>query len=254
MANDDPAPLPDPPLFIAIVGRKGEGKSELAYMLWKSWTGDRVAIDVTGDFINSSDPKVHHDEPETVDLEVPPPSSWPAHLRDPDEERLSLRYVPDHAAPDYIDDMDRVVGLAFAHGECLLVIEEFGLVAPANNVRPHTRKALHMGRHQDLSIILTMPRTVGVDPLGLAQADAIYVYDLPNPADRKRLADVIGWDRDVVDQAVAALEPHAYLRFLAGPHELAMFPPIPLPGKRKRHAERHLETPPSEAASEQAAG
>lgn len=249
VASDKVAELPDPPAIFVVVGRKGQGKSEAAYLLWESWTGDRVAVDTTSDFINGKDLSKTHLEPETVDLDVPPPSHWPAHLREPDSPRLSLRYVPDHSAPDFIDDMDRVVGLAFSHGECLIVIEEFGLVAPSNGVRPNTRKALHMGRHQDLSMVLTMPRIVGVDPLGPAQADVIYAFDLPNPDDRKRLADIIGWDRRVVDDAMAELEDHGYLRFLVKDHELAIFPPLPLPDKpsRKRHAERHLEEEPHDA-------
>lgn len=232
--SDTVVDLPVPPLFVCCVGRKGTGKSELAHVLWESWPGDRVVIDVTADV-----GKVHPD-PHTHDLDPPPPSTWPGYLREGDEDRLSLRYVPDHAAPDYREDMDRVVGLAFSHGSTLLWIEEAGLVAPSGQVLPHTRRALHMGRHQDLSILSTFPRTMGVDPLLLAQADVIYAFDLPNPDDRKRLADVTGWDRRTVDDAVAELDEHSYLRFVARDHELAIFPPLPLQG-RQRTAEAHLE-------------
>jgi len=236
MPGDAVAELPPPPIFIVCVGRKGQGKSELSWMLWDSWPADRVMIDTTGDL-----GKDHPDE-KTIDLDVPPPSRWPAHLQEADDERLSLRYVPDHAAADYVDDMDRVVGLAFSRGDCLLLVEEMGLVAPAGQVRPYTRKALHMGRHQRLSVIMNMPRTMGIDPLALAQADVIYAFDLPNPDDRKRLADVIGWDRGEVDDAMAGLGDHEYLRFHTKAHELSHWPPLPLP-KRKRHAQAHMEEP-----------
>lgn len=242
MPPDRLEPLPPPPLTIACVGRKGEGKSELAYMLWDSWPGDRIALDTTGDFINGGGRVATHLEPDTVDLEVPPPSRWPEHLKEADQDRLSLRYVPDHSDKDYAEDMDRVVGLAFSHGDCLLVIEEMGLVAPAGGSKPHTRRALHMSRHQGLTIVETMPRTMDIDPLALSQCDVIYCFDLPNPDDRKRLADVIGWDRRQVDDAVAGLEPHGYLRFHAKAHELAICPPLPLP-KRKTHGQRHMDQP-----------
>lgn len=238
MSNPDAvAPIPDPPLTIVCVGRKGQGKSELAYQLWESWPADRIVIDTTGDLLG---PKGHPD-PDTVDLDIPPPSHWPSYLKEADADRLSLRYVPDHSQPDYVDDMDRVVGMAFAHGNCLLLIEEMGEVAPAGRTRPHTRRALHMSRHQDLTIIETMPRTMDVDPLALAQADLIYCFDLPNPDDRKRLADVIGWDRRTVDDAISELDDHGYLRFHAQAHELAIFPPLPLGRRRRTHAQRHLE-------------
>src|ERR1700759_1755443 len=99
--SDDVVDLPDPPLFVACLGRKGTGKSELAHVLWQSWPGDRVMIDTTGDV------GTDHPDPGTVTLDPPPPSVWPAYLKPGDEDRLSLRYVPDHGSPDYAEDMDR---------------------------------------------------------------------------------------------------------------------------------------------------
>ena len=230
------------PIFAVCVGRKGQGKSELAWLLWDSWPYDRVVIDTTG-----SVGKLHPD-PDTIDLEVPPPASWPGYLKEADQDRLSLRYVPDHGAPDYRDDMDRVIGLAFSHGHCLLWVEETGLVAPAGQVLPNMRRVLNMGRHQDLWTINTFPRPMGIDPLVMAQADVIYAFDLPNPDDRKRLADIAGFRRETVDQAMAELPDHGYLRIVTAAHELAIMPPIPLP-RRRRHAQAHLEdTDPREPA------
>lgn len=236
MATDRASDLPDGPLHIVCVGRKGQGKSELAWLLWDSWPGDRVVIDVTGDV------GAKHPDPDTIDLDVPPPAHWPSHLKTGD--RLSLRYVPDHSDPAYREDMDRVVGMAFSHGLCLLWVEEVGLVAPSGQVLPHMRAALHMGRHQDLWIITTGPRPMGVDPLVLSQADVVYAFDLPNPDDRRRLADSIGWDRKSLDQAFADLGDHEYLRYVAKGHELDIMPALPLDDRRRRHAQAHLEDEP----------
>jgi hypothetical protein len=238
MAGDRVAELPDGvPLFVVCVGRKGQGKSELAYVLWDSWERDRIVVDVTGDVGG------HHPEPDTFDLEVPPPGHWPTEMQDAEADRLSLRYVPDHSHPDYKADLDRVVGLAFSHGDCLLWVDEIGEVAPSNQVLPNTRRALHMGRHQNLNMIMTGPRPMTIDPLVMAQADVVYAFDLPNPDDRKRLADTIGWDRRDVDDAMAELPDHGYLRFVASEHELAIFPPLPLKkvSKRRRRAQAALE-------------
>lgn len=238
---DEVAPVPEPPIYVVAVGRKGAGKSELAWALYDSWDGDRVVIDTTG-----SVGKLHPEE-ETVDLEYPCPDTWPEQLREHDDDgrprRLSLRYVPDHSAEDFREDMDRVVGLAFSHGDCLLWVEESGILAPANRVPPHTRAANHMGRHQGLSKIDTMPRLMDVDPLIPAQADLIYAFDLPNPNDRQRLADVTGHPLKLVEEAMAGLEKHGYVRFHSTAHEIAVFPPIPLQaGKgRRRHAQAWME-------------
>lgn len=238
-SDEPPGPLPAPPIFVACVGRKGLGKSELAYVLWDSWDGDRVVLDTTGSV------GAKHPEEETERLEVPPPTKFPEHLRE-DGKRLSLRYVPDHSAPDWRDDMDRVVGMCFAKGDCLLWIEEAGLLAPANQVPPHTRAANHMGRHQALSIILTMPRPMDVDPLFLGQADAIFAFNCPNPNDRKRLAEVTGFDRQLIDELMAGLDKHAYIRFLTSEHEIAVFPPIPI--KRTRVIEKYIDDTPGGAS------
>jgi hypothetical protein len=239
---DEVAEVPPPPIYVVCVGRKGQGKSELAWALWESWDGDRVVIDTTGSVGEL------HPEEETEDLFYPCPDAWPEELRD-DDRRLSLRYVPDHSAPDFREDMDRVVGMAFAQGNCLLWIEESGILAPANRVPPHTRAANHMGRHQRLSKIDTMPRLMDVDPLIPAQADLIYAFDLPNPADRKRLADVTGHDQATVEAAMRELVDHGYVRFHAKEHEVAVFPPIPLRAGRGRqrvaraYIEDHPEGP-----------
>lgn len=237
--------LPDDrPLQIFVCGRKGSGKSELTHVLWQSWPDDRVVIDVPHDFIA----KGHEDrlppEERTQHLDSPVPARWPAHLKDPGQPRLSLTYEPDVGADDYREEMDRVVGMAYTHGDCLIVIEEVGLVAPAGQTLPHTRRLLHMGRHHRVYSVLNAPRPMDIDPLVIANADVVYVFDLPQPADRKRVADNIGYSPREFDQAVGALPDHGYLRYVAARRELLEFPPLPMP-KRQRNADRAFQGDPS---------
>ena len=231
--SDEVEELPDPPLQIFITGRKGQGKSELAYLLWESWPGDRALVDITGDVT-----KLHPD-PDTERLSEPLPARWPRHLTS-DRPRSSLAFVPDMGSASAIDEIDRMVGLAYAHGDTLLWVDEFGVAAPANRCKPHMRRALHQGRHRRLSSLLTCPRPTDVETLGIANADVIYAFDLPNRADRERIADYAGYDRSDVHQAFSELSDHGYLRFVAKAKELVIFPPIPL-GRHKRAAEAHFE-------------
>jgi hypothetical protein len=192
-------------------------------------------IDTTGDFIGK------HPEPETIDLEHPPPKHWPEHLRK-DNERMSLRWVPDIDAPDWREDCDRVVGLAYNHGDTLLVVEEVGTVGPVGLPYPNARKALHHGGHVGLYVVANGPRAIGVDPLWISQADEVVVFPLASPRDRKRIAENIAWESKDFDRAVQALGDREHLRYIAGlqPPELWHCEPLPIK-TNQRVAERYVD-------------
>jgi DNA helicase HerA-like ATPase len=213
---------PDPhrPTQIAVVGKKGQGKTELAYLFFDSYPHDRVLIDPNGDIL----------VPEgTVDLEVPVSAQWPPLSRLPGEkhERQTLRLIPDFATPHYQTDMDAAVGMAYAHRRTLVFVDEAHELIPAGRTPPHARRALRQARHHQLSTIWATPRPMTVDPLMISQADWVYVFKLPHPDDRKRVAQNIGWDPRDFDDAVHELDDHEYLRYDARRDDLAHFPPLP---------------------------
>lgn len=227
----------DQPLYIVVVGRKGTGKTVLAKMFWDSWEGDRVLVDMTGD-VGRDFP-----DPHTYDLDLVPPHVWPDHLQEPEDTRLSLRYVPDVGDPDWRELLDQLLGLCYSHGDLLIWIDDAGLVLEVGKLGPNGKRILQFGRHQDINLLLTMPRTQTIEVLALSQADVIYSFDLPNVNDRKRLADNIGWDARDVDAANAELEDHGYLRAHVRAHELAIFPPLPkVKDTRRRKAAEHFDT------------
>lgn len=202
--------------YITILGRKGSGKSYLAARLWETWPYDRLAIDPTGDARVGDD---------VERLEDPLPIRWPAL---PDKERRSsLHYVPDVGSATYSDDLDRAVGLAFGRGRCLMWLDEVGELTRANRTPPNMRRFLHQGRHKRISALMCGPRPIDVDPLVISQADYVYLFHLPHPRDKERVAGCIGIKPDELAAAIDALGEHCYLRYDARTRDLVEFPPLP---------------------------
>ncbi len=207
---------PDRPTFVSIFGMKGEGKSVLARRLWDTWPGDECCIDVTADALGAGD--VDH----TYRGDVP--DTWPAPLRE--DEPVRIRYVPNVKAATYQDDLDRAVGLAMRRRGSFLWIDEVAVLTSANRTGPNMRALLLHGRHARMSVAFCGPRPIDIDTLVLAQSDYVYVFKLPSPRDRERVASTCGIDRRTFDAAVHALARHEYLRWDG--HELVSFPPLPM--------------------------
>jgi hypothetical protein len=203
---------------IAVVGRKGQGKTELAWRFFDSYPYDRLLVDPNGDI------KVDDD---VVDLDPRAlPERWPSSLLEKRKSR-TLRLVPDFGKPGYLEDIDHVVGLAYGHGRTMVFLDEAHEAAPANRTPPHIRRALRQGRHRDLSVIYATPRPMTIDPLVISNADWVYVFKIHNPDDRARVAKNIGMDPKDFDRAVSDLGDHEYLRYDFVKDDLAHFDALP---------------------------
>ena len=227
----DERPDPRKAVQIFVCGKKGFGKTELAWHLFDGYPFDELAIDPNRDLKTGDD---------FLELDHPPPTRWPGEryrqVLDRPRGRQRLIFRPDPALSEWRDDMDRAVGLAFAHGRTCLFVDEAHEAAPANQTPPHMRRALRQGRHADLTLILATPRPMTIDPLCISAADYVYVFKLPNPADRRRVAENIGWDPRDFDDAVAGLRKFEFLRYDHAADDLAHFPPLP------PHLIRHHKT------------
>lgn len=219
--------------IILSVGRKGSGKSVAARTLFRSWPdADRLIIDVTGD----ADPG---EDMRAIKLGNPVPARLPAF--DKEAGPQVYRWVADPHSPTYREDLDAALALGLWPKERRTVVwvDEAGEVFKANQVGPHGRTALHQSRHHNLSLLLCCPRPMGIDPLCLAQADRVLMYDVPAKSDRDRLAAVLGLNRRFLDTELnATRKPREaggrtrggdfwYLMYVADEHQLYRCPPLP---------------------------
>lgn len=224
---------PDPrkSTFMFACGKKGSGKSHWCREWWDAYPYDRLVIDPTGDVADdlaAEGQRFVRFDPQVIPVRLPVPGEG--------EERVTCVYVPDMGSATALDDIDRVIGLAMRGRDkrAMLWIDEFGQVTRANKTPPNCRRALHQGRHHNLTLMLAAPRPIDVDPLGIAQADLVACFRMPNPADRRRVADNIGFPPAEFDTANAQLAGHEYLLYDHEGDTLYHMPPLP-PRRRGRN-------------------
>ena len=187
MSSKAPAPPvidPSRPTIILCVGKKHSGKSVAARYLWDSWPYDALCIDPTGD--------AH--PPGATPITLPLPTKFPA--RGEDGQPLRLVFTPDPGSDTYLDDLDRGMGLALYPKDrpVLLWIDEVGeLASSQSRAAVMQRRLLNQSRHYRTSALACGPRPKKIDPLWISQADFVLVYELPNPDDRDKIADNIGF-------------------------------------------------------------
>lgn len=206
--------------LIFLTGKKKSGKSVMAKVIFVSYPGDRVIIDIAGD-----DGPFGPDIVTLVGDAETLPDKWPEHLRQEKDGKplpMTLRYVPDAGSATFRDDIDAVIGMALAHsrkkkdrGEMgvLILIHEVGVVTQANRTQPHMRRLLMHNRHNGLTALMCGPRPKDIDPLVLQQSDLVFAFELLNKKDRDRLAESVGWDAGEWSAAMNGLQRHEYLRF-----------------------------------------
>jgi hypothetical protein len=210
--------------IITFVGRKGSGKSQAAREHFRGWpSADRLVIDINGD----ADPG--------ADLE---PIMLRGRLDDlprrRDDRRPEVyRWIADPRAKTFHEDVDRVIGAAlFPRARPVVVwVDEMGEVFPVGRTGPNGRLLLHQSRHFNVSALLCGPRSKGIDPLVMAQADRLLMFEIPNPLDRARIAENIGVGptrlAEVLDETATRGE-HWSTMYVNSEHALYRLPPFPI--------------------------
>lgn len=213
---------------LLFIGRKGTGKSLFAGAVMRQWPADtdRLVMDINADMdLSDLDP---------IRLPSDPPLLLPPRRRRDVAE--TYWWQPDPSRGSFRDDVDRVVSLALFPKErrVLLDVDEAGVVFKVQQTGPHGTTAVHQGRHHHVPLLACMPRPKTVEPLLLTQADRIHMWDVPNPADRKHIADFAGIPLGKLSTALDETRrrgPHWALLFVAQPSSQRGFyrlPPLPL--------------------------
>jgi hypothetical protein len=213
------------PMVISAFGRKGSGKSHFNGLIYQSWPGDKLAIDVNGNAYVG---------PDAERVPLPLPSRWPEQTPPLGERRRprNLHFRAHPGSDTYRDDLDRAVGMALLpqDHQVLVWAGEVGELTPHSKSGPHMRTLLMQNRHYRVTALFDGPRPMNVDPLVVAQSNLIAVYDLPNPADRKRIADAFGCaprEFDDVCRETWRQGPHWFVLCDADAHRLWACPPLP---------------------------
>ena len=175
------------PKILSAWGRKGAGKSVFNRRLYHSWAGDKLAIDVNG----NAEPGPDAERIGREDLR----GKWPATPAGERRRPRNLWFRADPGSATYVDDLDRAVGMCLFPQErpVMLWAGECGELMPNGRTGPHMRRVLQQNRHHSITALFDGPRPIHVNPLVLAQSDFGAVYHLPNPNDRKRVAESIGY-------------------------------------------------------------
>lgn len=228
---DEDFPLqldPTKPMIISAWGRKGSGKSTFNRRIYASWPYDKLCVDVNGD----ADPG-----PDAERITLPLPAAFPAPPTGlpgaPRPRYRNLHFRADPGSATYDDDLDRAVGLALfpQRQRALVWAGEVGEFFPnATSTKPHMRRLLQQNRHYSATALFDGPRPVNVNPLVIGQSDIVAIYHLPNPADRERIADTIGYPKTRFHEECETTfrrGPYWYLLWVAGEHQLYRCAPLP---------------------------
>ena len=206
--------------IISAFGRKGAGKTTFNRSLFRDFPYSKLCIDVNGEADPGPESKViRHPEPAMprVTKDRPP---------------ANRHYIADPGSATYRDDLDRAVGMAMYPSDQLSLVwcGEVGELTTGNRTGPHLRRLLMQSRHYRTSGLFDGPRPMDIDPLVIAQSDFVAIYDLPNPNDRRRVAETIGYPPARFSEECDLTfrrGPYWHLLWVTSAKQLYRCPPLP---------------------------
>jgi len=225
-ADVEKFPRPDPSTgFITVfVGKKGSGKSFGARQTFDRYPYDGVCIDPTRDAKPTCDYEL---------LDEPLPGRFPWSM---DSGPRKLLYQPDPRSPRLVDDIDAAMALVLNPSDrpCIVWSDEgMAAASSAHSTGRNHRLFLTQSRHYGpASGCFCFARPRRIDPLYLHQADLVFIYRVPSAADRRHLAENMGYPVDRFEREYSQLvraAPYSFLLWDNNENVLWQCPPLPSP-------------------------
>lgn len=141
----------------------------------------------------------------------------------PPSDAATARFVP--RDPEDLDAYGRVYGWCFDRFPRYVWADEAGLILPAHGCPKPATRYLVQGRKRQLGHLAchTRPREISRNLIG--QAQHVIVFALPNPDDRRHVADLVGIAPRDFDALLARLEPKGFLWWRQG-QGVTLCPPL----------------------------
>ena len=201
-----------------LTGATRTGKSTLARGLFLEAAAPRMVIDP-------------HDTALTV-IKGAVTFSDPARATNDRGERwttaATARFVPDD--PGDLDAYDQLYRWAFAHYPRYVWLDEAAEAMPANNCPRGAHRYVAQGAKRALGHLACHSRPREVARSLIAQAQHLFIFDLPNPDDHAHLAAAAGIPPATLSGHLAALPRFGFLWWNQLERELTICPPLRKPG------------------------
>lgn len=164
---------------ITILGRRGCGKSFLGKEIQKVFPR-KFIFDVINEYHG--------------DVEIRTFGEFKAFIERIEYEKLSkftaiIKFNIDD--PRRFDVFDQMVRVLFHLGSCTIVVEEVQNFIDPHNIGDYFSHAFTMGRHRDLSVIMTTQRPSKMHKDALSQSTHIFCGNLTSKSDISHVADAL---------------------------------------------------------------
>lgn len=142
----------------------------------------------------------------------------------PPVDAATARYVP--ADPFDADAYDTVYRWVLRSFPRYVWADEMGVIAPVRRTPPAVRTLLVQGRKRMIGHLALHTRPREVDPNVIAQAEHVAAFALPNPDDRRRLAESAGIPPATLDDVMGGLAEHGFVWWDQRRRRLHVCPPL----------------------------
>ncbi len=199
---------------ILLVGATRTGKSHLARRLFLSAAAPRLVIDPADSKLTEIPGAVTFSDPTRASNDAG--EYW--------TQAANARFVP--SDPEDRDAYDAVYSWAFARYPRMVWCDEAGMVLPASGYPKRANAYVVQGAKRMLGHIACHTRPVEIARNLIAQAQHIFIFDLPHPADRATIAEVAGIDRATLEGHMAVLGKWEFLWWSQLDRQLTICPAV----------------------------